>query len=82
VLLEERGWRMEAPIIWRETLELTLSDALLERWFGEGAEYRRMALATGSGEPLEELERQLRRRRGGRLPQPLEHRLLGGRLGG
>ncbi|MEB3266730.1 MAG: AAA family ATPase [Cyanobacteriota bacterium] len=78
--LQRRGWRMTEPRIWRETLDLRVGDALVARWFGEGAAYRQRATAAGAAAELNRLEQQLRQRRGGSLPQPLEHRLLEGRL--
>jgi putative ATPase len=80
--LECRGWRFSPPQIWRETLELRISDRLLQRWFGEGAAYRQRAVAAVGAADLGAVEQQLRQRGGEALPQPLEHRLLEGRLGG
>jgi len=73
--LESLGWSVQRRF-WEEALELPLSDALLERWFGKGASYRKQltpALAAAGRRTLEAL---FRERRGASLPQPLGHTLL------
>ncbi|WP_216921847.1 AAA family ATPase [Synechococcus sp. CCAP 1479/9] len=78
--LESLGWSVQRRV-WEEALELPLGDALLERWFGKGASYRKQltpALAAAGRKTLEAL---FRERRGTALPQPLGHTLLLARRG-
>jgi len=80
-LLSDRGWQVEQER-WEESLTLQLSDGVLQRWFGPGADYR-SRLATGL-EPaaLGALAELFRHQRGVALPQPLVHVLLRARATG
>ena len=74
-LLEQRGWTLQWQR-WQETLELNLSSALLERWFGTNAAYRRQLSHVLGPAELERLQRELRPLVGSRLPQQLQHHRL------
>ncbi|MBW4530149.1 MAG: AAA family ATPase [Aphanothece saxicola GSE-SYN-MK-01-06B] len=73
--LEALGWRVERRF-WEEALDLPLSDALLERWFGKGASYRQHLTAALPAGGRQRLEALFQERRGAALPQPLGHTLL------
>ncbi len=73
--LKALGWSVQQNF-WEEALDLPLSEALLERWFGKGASYRKHLAASLSGTDLKRLEALFRDRRGTSLPQPLRHCLL------
>ncbi|MFM8605344.1 MAG: AAA family ATPase [Cyanobium sp.] len=73
--LERRGWRVRAES-WREELELALSDGLLQRWFGEEAEFRRHLEPQLGRARCQALEKHFRSRLGSPLPQRLCHTLL------
>ncbi|MEY3735266.1 MAG: hypothetical protein RLZZ624_324 [Cyanobacteriota bacterium] len=76
--LEAAGWRVQ-PERWREALQLELSDAVLERWLRLDGPYQQR-VASGLGRKgWTQLGQLLRRFRGVRLPQPLEHTLVRGR---
>ena len=73
--LEQRGWTLRSDS-WQEELGLALGDALLQRWFGEEAEYlRQLEPQLGSSE-RKALEKLFRSRIGALLPQRLWHTLL------
>ena len=74
-LLEQRGWRLQWQR-WQEDLELNLSNALLERWLGADAAYRRQLGSVLGPAELERLHRELRPLVGSRLPQQLQHHRL------
>ena len=61
---------------WEEPLNLPLGDALLERWFGAEASYRKHLAAALTASGLQRLEALFRDRRGVSLPQPLGHTLV------
>jgi putative ATPase len=73
--LEALGWRVQRRF-WEEGLDLPLSDALLERWFGAGASYRKHLASALPAAGRKGLEALFRERRGVSLPQPLGHNLL------
>ncbi len=73
--LESRGWRLQGES-WSEELELPLAPALLQRWLGDGAAYRRQLQAHLNGDDLEKLTALFRRHEGAVLPQPLVHALV------
>ncbi|MEA5441319.1 AAA family ATPase [Cyanobium gracile] len=73
--LEALGWSVQRHV-WEEALELPLSDALLERWFGKEASYRKHLAAALPAADRKGLESLFRERRGTNLPQPLGHILL------
>ncbi|MCP9860478.1 MULTISPECIES: AAA family ATPase [unclassified Cyanobium] len=73
--LEALGWHVQRRF-WEEGLDLPLSDALLERWFGAEASYRKHLAAALPAAGRKSLEAQFRERRGTTLPQPLGHTLL------
>ncbi len=73
--LEALGWEVKLQH-WEETLELPLSDALLERWFGGAASYAGHLRSCLSAADLAGLEALFRQHRGGSLPQQLRHVLL------
>ena len=73
--LQRRGWQLECES-WDEGLSLTLSDGLLQRWFGSGADYRSQLETLLAPAELERIEQLFRRQRGLALPQPLRHQLL------
>lgn len=73
--MERRGWRIRQES-WREELGLALGAAVLQRWFGDDAQYRRcLEPAMGCG-PLDALAKLFQRQGGAVLPQRLEHTLL------
>ena len=73
--LERRGWTVRSDS-WQEELGLALGDALLKRWFGDGADYlRQLEPQLGPGE-RRALEKLFRSRIGSLLPQRLCHTLL------
>ena len=74
-LLEQRGWRL-AWQRWPEQLELSLSNALIERWFGDQASYRQQLHGTLEPGELNKLQQELRPLVGSRLPQQLQHHRL------
>ncbi len=73
--LEARGWRVRLER-WEEELELPLGEALIERWFGAEAPYRRQLATQLNASVLTALPTCFRRHRGALLPQPLQHTLL------
>jgi putative ATPase len=73
--LEALGWRVQ-PHFWEEGLDLSLGDALLERWFGAEASYRKHLASALPAAGRKGLEALFRERRGVSLPQPLGHTLL------
>jgi putative ATPase len=75
--LEQLGWQPEPqPQLWHETLDLTLSPALLQRWFQPGASYRQHLATQLNDGRIEALQRALGALEGRRLPQRLQHQLL------
>ncbi len=78
--LEALGWSVQRRF-WEEALELPLSDAVLERWFGGQAAYRGHLASVLPAAGLRRLEALFRERRGAALPQPLGHTLLLARHG-
>ena len=78
--LEQLGWQVSENI-WQETLELRLDAALLQRWFGAGATYRRQLEEGLDPQRASELEGLFRGQLGIVLPQPMGHRLMRSRLG-
>jgi putative ATPase len=77
--LKGRGWQLR-PSLWQERLEQPLSEALLRRWFDPEAAYRQQMGQDLSAAELDQLAAVFQQRRGGRVVQLLEHRLLEGRL--
>ncbi len=73
--LEALGWHVQRRF-WEEGLDLPLSDALLERWFGAEASYRKHLAAALPAAGRRSLEALFQERRGTTLPQPLGHTLL------
>jgi putative ATPase len=73
--LESLGWSVQRRF-WEEALDLPLSDALLERWFGAEASYRKHLAAGLPAAGHKDLEALFRERSGVSLPQPLGHTLL------
>ena len=73
--LESLGWSVQRRF-WEEPLNLPLGDALLERWFGAEASYRKHLAAALTASGLQRLEALFRERRGVSLPQPLGHTLV------
>jgi putative ATPase len=69
------GWQVHWQQ-WREPLELTLSEGLIERWLGPEARYRRQLATLIPTDDLELLHRELRSLVGLKLPQQLEHQQL------
>jgi putative ATPase len=69
------GWQVHWQQ-WREPLELTLSEGLIERWLGPEARYRRQLATLIPTDDLELLHRELRNLVGLKLPQQLEHQRL------
>lgn len=74
--LEKRGWQLHWQA-WQEPLQLTLSEALVQRWLGAEAPYRRQLAGLLNAAELQQLEAELQRLVGLQLPQQLSHRLLG-----
>jgi putative ATPase len=77
--LEQLGWQVSENA-WEETLELRLDAALLQRWFGAGATYRRQLEEGLNPQRASDLEGLFRAQLGIVLPQPMGHRLLCSRL--
>ena len=77
--LEQLGWQV-GENAWEETLELRLDAALLQRWFGAGATYRRQLEEGLDPQRASDLEGLFRGQLGIVLPQPMGHRLLCSRL--
>jgi putative ATPase len=77
--LEQLGWHVSENA-WEETLELRLDAALLQRWFGAGATYRRQLEEGLDPQRASDLEGLFRAQLGIVLPQPMGHRLLCSRL--
>jgi putative ATPase len=77
--LEHLGWQV-GENAWEETLELRLDAALLQRWFGAGATYRRQLEEGLDPQRASDLEGLFRGQLGIVLPQPMGHRLLCSRL--
>ena len=77
-LLQARGWQLQRQR-WQEPLQLTLTAALIERWLGVEAPYRRMLQAALSAKEMAQLHSELQALIGLRLPQQLQHQLLQGR---
>ena len=77
--LEQLGWQVSENA-WEETLELRLDAALLQRWFGAGATYRRQLEEGLDPQRASDLEGLFRGQLGIVLPQPMGHRLLCSRL--
>ena len=73
--LESLGWTVQRSF-WEEALELSLSDALLERWFGREASYGKHLASALKAAGRKELKVLFQERRGASLPQPLGHTLL------
>jgi len=73
--LEQLGWQVSEDA-WEETLELRLDAALLQRWFGAGATYRRRLEVGLDPQQASDLEGLFRGQLGIVLPQPMGHRLL------
>jgi putative ATPase len=73
--LETLGWSVQRRF-WEEALELPLGDALLERWFGQQASYRKHLALALPASGRQRLEALFRERLGSSLPQPLGHTLL------
>jgi len=77
--LEQLGWQVSENA-WEETLELRLDTALLQRWFGAGATYRRQLEEGLDPQRASDLDDLFRAQLGIVLPQPMGHRLLCSRL--
>jgi hypothetical protein len=73
--LRERGWTLHEEV-WEEPLQLSLSHALLERWFGREAAFRRHLEEQLTKDQLLCLEKLFREQEGARLPQRLQHTLI------
>ena len=73
--LEQRGWRVQREV-WQETLELTMNEALLQRWFGDQGSYRQRVERELGSEQLGQLISLFRHHLGTALPQTLEHSLV------
>ena len=76
-LLDEQGWQLTTEN-WEEELELSLSPALLQRWFAPGAAYRRQLDQQLGADMADKVEQLLQGLEGHRLPQRLQHQLLQG----
>jgi putative ATPase len=76
--LKALGWEL-CPSAWQERLELPLSDALLQRWFAPDGAYLRQLGQEFAAAEIERLVATFQQRRGGRVVQLLDHRLLDGR---
>jgi putative ATPase len=77
--LERQGWQIREEA-WAESLQLSLSEHLIARWFAGPAPYRASLLAAGlKPEEVEELRRWFGAHLGARLPQCLRHGVLEGR---
>ncbi|MFM7086435.1 MAG: AAA family ATPase [Cyanobium sp.] len=74
-LLRDQGWQVGLES-WEEALQLPLSDGLLRRWFGQGADYRRQLQGQLSAAAIAAVEGAFQGRRGQSLPQLLQHTLL------
>jgi putative ATPase len=79
LVLEELGWQVSEES-WKEALELRLDAALLQRWFGVGAAYRRQLEEGLDPQRAADLESLFGGHLGIVLPQPMGHRLLRSRL--
>ena len=73
--LEQRGWQVSWQQ-WEERLELSLTAAVIERWLGDNAPYRRHLIGLLRPDQLTLLARELQQRMGCRLPQQLQHQRL------
>jgi hypothetical protein len=73
--LEQRGWHVHREV-WQETLELTMNEALLQRWFGAQGSYRQSLEQELGSEQLGQLMNLFRQHLGAALPQSLEHSLV------
>ena len=76
--LRAMGWELVASV-WQERLELALSEALLRRWFAPESAYRTLLRSALAAEEIDQVAALFAERRGGRLVQLLEHRLVEGR---
>ena len=73
--LQQMGWTLRSDS-WQEELGLALSEALLQRWFGDEAAYRRQLEQQIGPAQRHALEKLFRSRIGCLLPQRLRHTLL------
>jgi len=73
--LERLDWQVQA-ISWQESLDLSLGENLLQRWFAPEADYRRQLSRELPKSTLVALEALFRLHRGATLPQRLSHTLL------
>ena len=73
--LEQLGWQLQTQL-WQENLELSLSPALLERWFQPGASYRQQLSTQLDDSAIAAIQQALSAWSGRRLPQRLQHQLL------
>ena len=77
--LEQQGWQLQHQA-WEESLELQLTERLLERWFGPLVPYRASLVAAGwTPQEIGALRALFAAHLGGRLPQLLRHGVLVGR---
>ena len=75
--LRAQGWQLAASV-WQERLELPLSEALLRRWFAPESPYRSLLRPALAAAEIDQVAALFAERRGGRVVQLLEHRLLAG----
>jgi len=73
--LEALGWQV-AEEGWQETLQLALTPALVERWFGAEASYRRVLGQAFGVSEIAALRACFEANRNASLPQRLDHGLL------
>jgi len=73
--LKKRGWQLHWQA-WDEPLQLSLSEALIQRWLGAEAPYRRQLAGLLNAAELQQLQAELQRLVGLQLPQQLSHQLL------
>jgi len=74
-LLESGGWTLQWQR-WREPLDFSLTEGLLERWLGAEAPYRRQLSEVLTPTQIKTLRQELASMVGCRLPQHLEHHQL------
>ena len=75
-LLRVQGWLPPTWQRWQESLELTLSPGLIERWLGPEASYRRQLAQLLNTKEINRLRQALEAMAGVSLPQRLQHQLL------
>ena len=73
------GWKLDCER-WEETLMLEIDESLENRWLAEGRTYQKLLLERAPSEALAILKLILRRIRGKKLPQQLNHIILTGTI--